>query len=131
MNESWVNDTLAEFGRRLGISALGFGTHGVAQLALPAGGWLAVEPVQRGEADEVLVYLGHPLGFEAPRRLRQALEQAHFRQAGAFDVQVASRGQGAQTVLVALTRMPARAFTPQALDQAFEALSRWVEALPG
>lgn len=127
---SWVNDTLAEFGRRLGIASLGFGAHGVAQLALPSGGWLAVEPVQRGDADEVLVYLGHPLGFDAPRRLRQALERAHFGHGGAFPVQLASRGQGAQTVLVALTRVPAREFTPQVLDQAFEALNRWVEALP-
>lgn len=127
---NWINDTLAEFGRRLGLASLGFGSHGVARLQLSSGGWLAVEPVQRGGTDEVLVYLGHPLGFDAPRRLRLALERAHFSQAGSFAVQLASRDQDGQAALVVLTRVPAREFTPQVLDQAFEALNRWVEALP-
>lgn len=128
---NWVNDTLAEFGRRLGIAALDFGPHGVAQLALPSGGWLAVEPVQRSEADdEVLIYLGHPLGFDAPRRLRQALERAHYAAAGVFPLQLATRGEGSESVLIVLTRVSAREFTPQRLDQAVEALSRWVEVLP-
>jgi len=127
---SWVNDTLAEFGRRLGLPALGFGTHGVAQLVLPSGAWLAVEPVHRGEIEEVLVYLGRPLGFDAPRRLRQALEKARFSEGGATEIQLASRGQGPDTALIVLTRLNARAFTPQALDQAFESLSHWVDSLP-
>jgi type III secretion system chaperone SycN len=127
---NWVNDTLADFGRRLGIASLGFGEHGVARLALPSGGWIAVEPVRRGEVDEVLVYMGQPLGFDAPKRLRQALEKAHFSDAGALPVQLASRGKGPDTVLVALTRLPARGFTPQALDHALDTLTRWLEALP-
>ena len=67
---SWVNDTLSEFGRRMGLELLGFGEHGVAQLVFQSGAVLAVEPVRRGEIDEVLVYLGRPLGFEAARLTR-------------------------------------------------------------
>lgn len=126
---SWLDDTLAEFGRHLGIAALGFGAHGVAQLSLPGGGWLAIEPVRRGHHDEVLIYLGHPVGFDAQRLLPRALEQVHHASAGPFPVQVGSRGQGAQTRLVVLTRVPEREFTLQLLDQAFEALNRWVESL--
>ncbi|MES2480724.1 MAG: hypothetical protein V4609_01905, partial [Pseudomonadota bacterium] len=46
---SWINDTVADFGRQLGMPQLDLGDHGVMQLAFASGGLLAVEPVQRGE----------------------------------------------------------------------------------
>ena len=126
---SWVNDTLSEFGRRMGLERLDFGNHGVAQLVFQSGAVLAVEPVRRGEIDEVLVYLGRPLGFEAARLTRRALVKSHYKEAGVRDVQVATRGQGSEAMLYALTRMPEREFTPQALDHAFDYLSRWHDSL--
>ena len=126
---SWVNDTLQEFGHQMGLKELGFGEHGVAQLVFHSGSVLAVEPVQRGDNSEVLVYLSRPLGFDGPQRLRSALSKAHFRQAGMLDVQVAVRGQDPDALLLALIRFNARDFTLQALDQAFDYLNRWHDSL--
>ena len=126
---SWIDDTLADFGRRLGLGSLDCGAHGVAQLALAGGGLIAIEPVRRGDVEEVLVYVGRRAGHDAPRLLRRALAQAHHRQAGAQPVQVATRGQGPDTLLLALLRLPVREFTPQSLDGAFGALNRWLDGL--
>lgn len=125
----WIEDTVADFGRRIGLPGLDFGTHGVAQLAFDSGALLAVEPVERGGRGEVLVYLARPLGHEAPRLVRAALKRAHFDQAGAMDVQIGTRGQGPDTLLVALTRVPEREFTPQALERALDHLNRWLDSL--
>ena len=125
----WIDDTLADFGRRLGLDRLDCGAHGVAQLALAGGGLIAVEPVRRGDAGEVLIYVGRPAGHDAPRLLRRALALAHHGQAGAQAVQVALRGQGPDALLLALLRMPARAFTPQSLDRAVDDLNRWLDGL--
>jgi type III secretion system chaperone SycN len=125
----WVNDTLLEFGRQLGLTDLKFGDHGVAQLDFQSGAVLAVEPVSRGDIDEVLVYLSRPVGFDGARLMRQALAKAHFKEAGAQDIQVATRGQGPDLVLFALVRMPARDFTLQALVNSFDSLNRWHDSL--
>jgi type III secretion system chaperone SycN len=126
---SWVHDTLSEYGRQNGLSDLGFGSYGVAQLVFQSGDVLAVEPVSRGDIEEVLVYVSRPLGFDGSRLLRRALIKAHFREAGALDIQVSSRGQGPALTLLALVRMPARDFTLQALDHAFDYLNRWLAGL--
>lgn len=126
---NWIDETLADFGRRLGLAHLDCGAHGVAQLALAGGGLIAIEPVTRGDAEEVLVYVGRRAGHDAPRLLRQALIKAHHGQAGSLPVQVAMRGQGPDAMLLALLRLPAREFTPQRLDRAFDHLNRWLDAL--
>ena len=126
---SWVNDTLSEFGRQLGLTDLNFGEHGAAQLVFQSGALLAVEPVTRGDIDEVLVYVSRPVGFNGPRLLRQALVKAHFKEAGVLDIQVSTRGQGSDLALLALVRMPARNFTLQTLDHAFDYLNRWHDSL--
>ena len=126
---SWVNDTLLAFGRQLGLETLAFSTHGVAQLEFQSGAVLSIEPVQRGDTDEVLIYLSRPVGFAAPQLMRQALHHAHFKEAGVLSVQVALRGQGAEAGLIALVRLPARDFTLQALDQAFNYLNHWHDSL--
>lgn len=127
---SWVHETLAEFGRQqLGLPELGFGTHGVAQLQLQAGGLLAVEPVRRGDEDEVLVYLGRPLGFDGAALQRKALAKAHFSGADALPVQVALQGSPPDQLLLMLVRLPEREFTLQSLGHAVDYLGRWFEAL--
>lgn len=126
---SWVHESLAEFGRRLGLDDFSTGPFGVAQLRLASGGLLAVEPVRRGMVDEVLIYVGRPLGFEADALCRRALEKAHFSHGGPYPVQVAARGDGAQAVLLILTRLPERAFTVQTLGHAVDYLERWFDEL--
>jgi len=124
---AWTEDTLAEFGRQLGIDGLDFGPFGVAQLQLANGSFIAVEPVRRGQEDEVLVYLGRPVGHQADRAVDVALARSHWRSGGAFPVQVGLRGSGSETALLALVRMPERHFTAQALAHAVDYLVRWVD----
>lgn len=123
---SWIDDTLRDFGRQMGIEALSFGAHGATQLVFQDGAVLALEPVDRKGTEEVLIYLSRPMGFDAPKLRQLALTQAHFKNASpAFSVQAVSHGQGPDGHLVALIRLPARGFTLQTLDRAYEHLSRW------
>lgn len=127
---NWIHDAVAEYGRQLGIDGLRLDANGAVQLQLQSGGLLAVEQARRGDADEVLVYLGSPLGFEGPRRLRAALTRAHYSNTAGPSVQVACRGDGPDALLLILVRMPERDFTLQSLGHAFDFLSRWLENLP-
>lgn len=129
---NWVHETLAEFGRELGLVDFGTGVHGVAQLRLASGALLAVEPVRRGKehgVDEVLIYLGEPLGFEAAALRRGALEKVHFSHGGPYSVQIATRGEGPQAMLLMLVRLPERAFTRQTLSHVVDYLHRWHDEL--
>ncbi|MBS1196622.1 MAG: hypothetical protein H6R18_407 [Proteobacteria bacterium] len=126
---SWINETLAEFGRQMGLSNFGPGMHGVAQLRLESGALLAVESVQRGRADEVLVCFAQPLGFDAENLRRRALEKVHFSHGGPYPIQIATRGDGSQTMLLMLIRLQDRAFTVQTLSHAVDYLNRWFDEL--
>jgi type III secretion system chaperone SycN len=120
---NWLHDALAEFGRLLGLPALRLGDGGVAQLDLQAGGVLAIEPSPAG--DEVLVYLGRPLGFEGGAVLRSALEKAHHDAALPVAVQVAVRGHGPEALLLVMARVPAADFSVAALGRVTDYLGRW------
>jgi type III secretion system chaperone SycN len=124
---TWIHDAIAEFGRKLGVQQLGLGSHGAAQLAFEDGGFLTVEPVQRGGKDEVLVYMGRLVGHQAALAARTALAKAHVASGGPFQVQVSLRGKGVDAVLIAAVRVPDRAFTPQALTHSVDYLSRWLD----
>lgn len=124
----WVHDTMAEFGRQLGLDRLGFGGHGVVQLQMDSGSMLVVEPVQRGaRAQEVLVCLARPAGHRASRALVNGLAKVHFRSGGGWPIQLATRGTGPDVMLLAVVRLPERAFTPAALHQVFDYLLRWLD----
>jgi len=127
MSPSWIDDALAEYGRQLGVPGLALGEHGVAQLALQAGGLLAVEPA-RGGAD-VLVYLGRPLGFEGPAVLRGALAAAHHSAAPLMPLQLAVSGDGPEALLIALVRVPGPEFTAQTLGRVVDYLGRWSDGV--
>lgn len=125
----WIDDAVTEFGKQLGITGLNLGRHGNAQLELGSGALLTVEPVRRGRQDEVLVSLGRPVGHQLPRLNRLALSKAHHSRGGALPIQVASRGQGTDAMLLAVVRLPQRGFTPQALAHAADYLGRWLDAV--
>lgn len=124
---NWIEDTVAEFGKQAGIPGLALGPQGVLQLGYKNGGLLALEAVQRGNQVEVVVYLGRQLGFQAAGVLKAALERAHFSHADPLPIQVALRGTGPDTLLLALVRLPERLFTPQSLTQAVDTLTRWLD----
>ncbi len=127
MSSHWIHDTVSDFGRQMGIDGLGLGSHGVTQLVFASGAVLSVEPVARPRGDEVLVHLARPVGHDAPALVRLALAKAARIPGGAPAVQVALRGSAAEAMLIALVRLPERGFTPQALGQAVDLLSRWLD----
>src|SRR3569833_3734577 len=124
MSGGWVEDTLAQFGRQLGLPTFTLEPYGVAQLQLEAGGLLAIERA-RTPADDVLVYLGRPLGFDWAAVLRRAMRRAHSSSASPVQVQVAVQGDGPEGLLLMMVRIPEREFTPQTLSRSVEFLGRW------
>lgn len=123
----WIRDTLQEFGRQIGMGQLEFNRHGLLQLSFPSGGFLAVEPSQPGAPEEVLVYMGRPVGHRAAGLLRTALTRAHAVDGGAPFVQVGLRGDGPDAALIALARLAERSFTPQTLSMTVQYLDRWLD----
>lgn len=126
---AWWLDTVREFGRQLGIEELTPGGHGLVQLVFADGGLLAVEPVEREQQDEVMVYLARPAGYDAAMLWRRALARAHHSQGLPRPLQVAVRGDGPQALIVALVRLQRSEFTLQALAHAFDFLDGWHQEL--
>lgn len=125
----WIADTLAEFGRQLGIEALRADAEGRLLLQREDGSQLAVEPIQREGQEELLIYWTVPVGYQAAAWVRRALARCHAETPSRWPVQVGLRGSGPETLGLALVRSPARGFTPQALSQAVEHLRRWLDAV--
>jgi type III secretion system chaperone SycN len=124
----WVEEALRGFGHYLGVDELSFSDHGLLELTLENGSVVAIE--DRSEAsDQFLIYLRRPVGYQAAAWLRKALVRCHAECHSLWPLQVALRGQGTDTVLILLTRVSARGFTPQALSQAIEYQLRWSETL--
>lgn len=125
----WIEDTLAEFGRQMGIDDLQADEDGRLRLRLQSGAELAVEPIERQGQDELLIYWAVPVGYQAGAWVRQGLTRCHAEAGGRWPVQVGLRGSGPEALGLALVRTPARGFTPQALVQAVDALSRWLDGV--
>jgi type III secretion system chaperone SycN len=126
---SWIHETVSAFGRQIGVDNLAFNAQGVFHMQLQSGGVLGVEMVRRGQADEILIYLGRPLGFDGAALQRRALMQAHVNQAHAEPVQVATRGDSPEALLIMALRMPQRDFTLPALGRSVDYLNRWFDGV--
>lgn len=124
---NWIHDTLSEFGEQLGIADLRLNAQGVVRLAWDTDALLTLELAQRREQQEVLVSIGRTVGHEAGQSARTALTGAHFTAFAPLDIQLAMAGGGAETLLIATTRLPARSFTPSQLSHAVRTLSHWLE----
>ncbi len=124
----WVADTLTEFGRQLGIDHLALNERGSLQLEL-SGRPLTLEPQVRRCHQEVLVSMGCTVGHQACARAQIALDLAHAESFPPVSVQLALSGQGAQTRLIATTRLPSRAFSVTTLSSAIRGLQRWLDSV--
>jgi type III secretion system chaperone SycN len=125
----WIADTLADFGRQIGIDQLQADPEGRLRLQTDGGSELAVEQVLRDGQDELLVYWTLPVGYQAGAWVQAAFARAHEEAPARWPVQVGLRSGGPDTQGVLLVRTPARGFTPQALGQVMDLLRRWREAL--
>jgi len=114
---SWLDETLADFGRRIGVGPLSFGDKGFVQMSLSQGGMLGASHA----GDEVRLWLSRPLSHHQRSALERALAECDFRRGGAFALQAGLRGEDE---LVLLARIPERDFTTPALEQALDTLTR-------
>lgn len=124
---NWIEDTLAEFGRQMGIDNLRADAQGRLQLELGSGGQLSVEQIERDGNEEVLVHLAVPVGYQAAAWVRRALARCHEDAAARWPLQVGLRGSGPDARGLILVRTPARGFTPQSLGQMVDFLRRWAD----
>jgi type III secretion system chaperone SycN len=72
---SWVEGTVADFGRGMGIDGFAFNAHGVASLVSETLGSLFLERLHGA----VLVYLVRPLDRPSGEALERALDACHWR----------------------------------------------------
>ncbi len=125
----WLDNTLAEFGRQLGLPDLRLNAQGTVRLALESGKQLSLEPSLQNGHQEVLVAMGLPVGHAAAQHAQAALKMAYAESFPPLEIQLALSGQGADTLLIATTRLPARAFTVPALSGAVRTLDRWLDSV--
>lgn len=130
MTAPWITDAVQQFGVHLGIDNCQPNARGGLQLSLQNGGLLAIEPVQRGNSCEVLVFASRPAGYQAAAMLKKALAKAVDSPRGPYAVQVALLGNGPDAAVLALVRLAERDFTLPVLEKSVEFLQRWLVELP-
>jgi type III secretion system chaperone SycN len=112
---NWLEQTLHDFGRQLGLGELRLDGNNSAELALGQGGTLGFEHA----GGEVLVYLSRPLDYDTAAAYEEALRACDFRDSPAYALQAGVRGE---RELVLLARVPERQFTASALEQVLDIL---------
>ena len=113
----WVERTIEEFGRSIGIPGLRFNSKGLVHLTLEAMGSLFVEKADGA----VLVYLAREAPFLSVPALTKALARCHYEENHAYPVHAALRGENQ---LVFLVRMEQNDFTLPALETVITLLGR-------
>lgn len=112
---SWVEQTVAEFGRGLGIDGLRFNEQGVVTLATERMGTLFIERAEQA----VLVYLVQPLDRASGEAYARALDACHWRHNHPF---VVSAGLRQETGLLFAVRLTESEFDLPTLERAISLL---------
>ncbi len=123
----WFQDTIEAFSRQLGVITPDVGPQGTFQVTTEGGALLVIEPIACDMGFDALVYAGHPVGMHTPGLARRALAQAHLTQGLPHPLQVALLPSHPDPLLIALTRIPGRHFTPDLLAHAVDFLHRWLD----
>ena len=114
---SWLNGTLADFVRPMGLPAPSFESDPVVKLSFERRGTLYLERLD----DTVRIYLTRRHGRLNLRQLRKSLELCGPDERPAFEFHVALDGDDD---LVFLTCLPAVDFIPTTLSKALTELER-------
>ncbi|WP_142848248.1 type III secretion chaperone SycN [Telmatospirillum sp. J64-1] len=114
---SWVAQTIAEFGRSIGIDNLQPDAAGLVQMAFDSGDRLCFEEVE----DELLVYLIREVDSHDPALKLRALALCGEIRQWEWPVQAGLRGADR---LVFLVRLPQRAVSLNVLEQSLDLLTR-------
>jgi type III secretion system chaperone SycN len=114
---------VAEFGRAVGVEQLSLHPLGHVRLGLPEGDWLTLEEV----AEALLVSLVVLSPHLAEVALLQALQLCEARMAASDRVfQVGVRGDGLDTCLILVTRLPSEGTSAAQIMRAVEDCVQWV-----
>jgi type III secretion system chaperone SycN len=116
---------LRQFGERAGMSELAFDARGHVVFRAASGRLLGMERA----AHELLIHVAHPLDYDAGDWMMRACRRAHFSRGGEWAVQPALREHNERQYLLALVRVAEIDFTETRLQQAFDYLSRWLDAV--
>ncbi len=114
---------VADFGRLVGLEQLSLHPVGHVRMGLPEGEWLTLEEV----SDELLVSWVVPCAHLQETALLQALQMCEARTSGferAFQVGV--RGEGSDTCVILVTRLPSEGTTGAQIMRAVEDGVQWV-----
>jgi type III secretion system chaperone SycN len=117
--------TLRQFGEEAGMPGLGLDARGHAVLQTESGRQLGIEAA----GNEVLVHVSQEVDYDAGAWLMRAWKRAHHTHLDEWPVQAALREHEGRQRLLALTRIPEPEFTLPRLRQAFDYLSRWLDAV--
>lgn len=117
---AWIEQSISEFGRSIGIASLALDTGGGLRLGTESGGAIEVHHQRDFQPPVVLVMMSEPAGFNRGTRLRTAMRLADFRRRLTVPVLVALDADQ----LVLATRMDERSFSHPALESVLDQLER-------
>lgn len=114
---SWVDDTIRDFGRGMGMEDLALNHNGLLCLDFEALGSLFIEQAE----EAVLVYLVRELPRHDTVNLQRALALCHYREGLPFAVNVAFREENH---LVFIARVPENDFSLPTLEKSIDLLTK-------
>ncbi|MDO8300135.1 CesT family type III secretion system chaperone [Lacisediminimonas sp.] len=117
---AWIEQSISEFGRSIGIASLALDAGGGLRLGTESGGAIEVHHQREFQPPVVLVMMSEPVGFNRGKRLRTAMRLADFRRRPTVPVLVALDADQ----LVLATRMDERSFSHPALESVLDQLER-------
>lgn len=109
-----LEQELNEFGRRMGLPGLSFGTDGLAALDVERMGRLHLEKSGKPGAEELLAYLARPCPAHDREALERALDLCHYRHPRIFPLSAGMHGDR----IIMLTRLPEREATAANMEKA-------------
>jgi type III secretion system chaperone SycN len=116
---NWVDQTIAEFGRDIGIPSLALEADRRLQLQLQNESTIQIQHFPDLPIPEVVISRSEPIRFIHAFALRKALEIADFRAASSWPLQAAAN----DTNLILAMRIPERAFAMNVLERAMTQLA--------
>jgi type III secretion chaperone SycN len=112
---SWIDDSVAEFGRGLDIDHLALNDRGLVSLVFERSGTLFLEQVN----GYLLIYLTREIAAKDDSLVLRALSLCHYRNGHPYDLSAAMKGEDRLTFLA---RIPEREVSPPVLEAAFALL---------
>ena len=122
---SSTETALRQFGEAAGFDGLAFDARGSLLLQTESGRQLGVEHGAGG----VMVHVSQRLDYDAGAWMLRAWKRSHHTRQEDWPVQASLRERDGEQRLVALTRIAESDITASRLHQAFEHLTRWLDAV--